>query len=87
LDVAGQTNIAAAAHRDVQRWTCATGICQRIGKAHVVDEAFGVNSALNAEVFVAALHAVAMEFDLFGERRSSHWVKGGGVSKRELLVG
>jgi hypothetical protein len=28
-----------------------------------------------------------MEFDLFGERRSSHWVKSGGVSKRELLVG
>ncbi len=23
-----------------------------------------------------------MEFDLFRERRSSHWVKGGGVSKR-----
>jgi hypothetical protein len=30
----------------------------------------GVNSAFNAEVFVAAPHAVAMEFDLFGERRS-----------------
>ena len=43
--------------------------------------------AFNAEVFVAAPHAVAMEFDLFGERRSGHWVKGGGVSKRELLVG
>jgi hypothetical protein len=28
-----------------------------------------------------------MEFDLFGERRSGHGVKGGGVSKRELLVG
>src|SRR6267378_2958870 len=26
-----------------------------------------------------------MEFDLFGERRSSHWVTGGGVSRRELL--
>jgi len=24
-----------------------------------------------------------MEFELFGERRRSHWVKGGGVSKRE----
>jgi hypothetical protein len=50
-------------------------------------QTFGVNSAFNAEVFVAAPHAVAMEFDLFGERRSSHWVKGGDVSKRELLVG
>jgi hypothetical protein len=70
-----------------ERWTCATGICQRICKAHVFDETFGVNSAFNAEVLVAAPHAVAMEFDLFGEWRSRHWVKGGGVSKRELLVG
>ncbi len=70
-----------------ERRTGATSICQRICKAHVFDETFGVNSAFNAEVFVAAPHAVAMEFDLFGERRSSHWVKGGGVSKRELLVG
>jgi hypothetical protein len=54
-------------------------ICQRICKTHVFDETFRVNSAFNAEVFVAAPHAVAMEFDLFGERRSSHWVKGGGV--------
>ena len=36
--------------------------------AHVFDETFGVNSAFNAEVFVAAPHAVAMEFDLFGKR-------------------
>ena len=42
---------------------------------------FGVNSAFNAEVFVAAPHAVAMEFDLFRERRSSHWVKGAGSAK------
>src|SRR6266550_3885858 len=83
LNVAGQTNIAAPADRDIQRWTCATGICQRICKAHVFDETFGTGSAFNAEVFVAPPHAVAMEFDLFGERRSSHWVKGGGVSKRE----
>jgi len=60
---------------------------QRICKAHVFDETFGVNSAFNAEVFVAAPHAVAMEFDLFGERRSSHWLKGRGVGKRYLLVG
>jgi hypothetical protein len=33
-------------------------------------QAFGVNSAFNAEVFVAPPHAVAMEFDLFRERRS-----------------
>src|SRR5260221_10030586 len=85
--VAGQTNIAAAAHRDIQRRTRATGICQRICKAHVFDETFGVNSAFNAEVFVAPTHAVAMEFDLFGERRSGHWAKGGAVSKRELLIG
>src|SRR3989442_8677372 len=83
LNMARQTNIATTAHRDVQRWTGATGICQRICKAHIFDETFGVNSAFNAEVFVAAPHAVAMEFDLFGERRSSHWVNGGGVSKRE----
>ena len=58
-----------------------------ICKAHIFDETFGVNRAFNAEVFVAAPHAVAMEFDLFGERRSSHWVKCGELSKRELLVG
>src|SRR2546430_7756794 len=83
LDVAGQTNIAATAHRDVQRWTGATGICQRICKAHVFDETFGVNRAFNAEVFVAPPHAVAMCFDLFGKRRTRHRVKGGEVSKRE----
>ena len=49
-----------------ERWTGATGICQRICKAHVFDETFGVNSAFNAELFVAPSHAVAMEFDLFG---------------------
>ena len=59
----------------------------QLGKAHVFDETFGVNSAFNAEVFVAAPHAIAMEFDLFGERRSSHWVKGGGVRQEGLLVG
>src|SRR5206468_3473847 len=68
LSAAGQTNIPPTAYRDVQRRTCATGICQRICKAHVFDETFGVNSVFNAEVFVAAPHAVAMEFDLFGER-------------------
>src|SRR6266542_2649322 len=83
LDVAGQTNIPPTAYRDVQRWTGATGICQRICKAHVFDETFGVNSAFNAEVFVAAPHAVAMEFDLFGKKRSSHWVKGGGFVKKK----
>src|SRR5712692_5997350 len=66
LDIAGQTNIAATAYRDVQRWTGATGICQCICKAHVFDETFGVWSAFNAEVFVTAPHAVAMEFNLFG---------------------
>ena len=40
-----------------ERWTCATSICQRIRKADVFDETFGVNSAFNAEVFVAALRA------------------------------
>jgi hypothetical protein len=33
-----------------------------------------MNQSFSAEVFVAAPHAVAMEFDLFGERLSSHWV-------------
>jgi len=28
-----------------------------------------------------------MEGDLFGEKRVSHWVKGGGISKTELFVG
>src|SRR5207253_7096934 len=55
-------------------------------KAHVFDETFGLNSAFNAEVFVAAPHAVAMEFDLFGERRSSHWVKGAGSAKGNLWL-
>ena len=50
--------------------------------AHVFDETLGVNRAFNADVFVAAPHAVAMEFDLFGDRRSSHWVKGGGGSAK-----
>src|SRR5512132_2293444 len=85
LIVSGQTNIAATAYRDVQRWTGAVGIGQRICKADVFDETFGVNSAFKAELFVAPPHAVAMEFDLFGERRSRHWVKGGG-DKRERLV-
>src|SRR5258708_664 len=85
LDIAGQTNIAAPAHRDVQRWTSATGICQRICKAHVFDETFGVNRAFNAEVFVAAPHAVAMEFDPFGQRRSGHWVTGAGSAKGKVM--
>src|SRR2546429_7991665 len=66
-----------------ERRTCATSICQRICKAHVFDETFRVNSAFNAEVFVAPPHAVAMEFDLFGKRRSDHLVKGGGAGKRQ----
>jgi len=60
---------------------------QDISLLHVPDETFGVNGAFNAEVFVPAPRAVAMKFDLLGERRSGHWVKGSGVSKRELLVG
>jgi hypothetical protein len=68
LDVAGQTNITATAYRDVQRWTCATGICQRICKAHVFDETFSVNSAFNAKVFVAAQPAAAMCFDVCSGR-------------------
>src|SRR6266481_5480946 len=83
LDIPGQTNIPPTAHRHVQRWTCATGICQGICKAHVFDETFRINRAFNAEVFVAAPRAVAMEFDLFGERRSGHRVKAGEVIKRE----
>ncbi len=70
LNAAGQTNIPPTAHRDLQRWTGATSFCQRICKADVFNETFPVNSAFNAELFVAALYSVAMEFDLFGERRS-----------------
>ena len=51
-------------------------------KAQVFDETFSVNRALNAQVFVAAPHTVAMEFDLFGERRSSHWVKDSAIESR-----
>jgi hypothetical protein len=64
------------AYRDVERWTCAASICQHICKGHLFDETFGVNRAFNAELSIAALHAIAMEFDLFGERRSGHWIKG-----------
>src|SRR5207249_1173771 len=60
LNMSGQTNIPPTAHRDVQRWTCATRICQRIRKPHVFDETFRVKSAFNAERFVAPPHAVAM---------------------------
>ncbi len=95
LNAAGQTNIAAA-YRDVGTMDRRDGYLSAYGSlshweragvrerslAHVFDETFGVNSAFNAEVFVAPPPAVAMEFDLFGERRSSHWVKGGGVGKR-----
>src|SRR6266478_7641690 len=54
LDITRETNIAATAHRDIQRWPSATRICQRICKPHVLDETFGVKRAFNAEVFVAA---------------------------------
>src|SRR5438552_16931634 len=84
LDMTGQTNIAATAHRDVERWSSATRISQCTCKSHVFDETFGVKRALNAEFFVATPHTVAMQFNLFGEGRVGHWVKGG--SARELLV-
>ena len=67
-----------------ERWTCATGICQRICKAHVFDETFGVNSAFNAEVFVAAPHAVAMEFDLFGSCGVVIWLGAADLRLRKL---
>jgi hypothetical protein len=66
--------------RDVQRRTCATGICQRICKAHVFDETFGINRAFNAEVFVAA-HEIAMEFDLFGESGVVIGIRAAGSAK------
>jgi len=81
LNTAAQTNIPPTAYRDIQRWTDATGICQRICKAHVFDETFGVNSAFNAEVLVAAPHAVAMEFGSVRGEAESSLVKGGGISK------
>ena len=66
-------DIAATAYRDVGTTDRRDGhLSAQLGKAHVFDETFGANSAFNAEVLVAALHAVAMEFDLFGERRSGH---------------
>ena len=57
------------------------GHLQRICKAHLFDETFRVNSALNAEVFVAAPHAVAMEFDLFWGRRISHGIGARALTK------
>ena len=54
-------------------------------KAHVFDETFGVNRAFNAEVFVAAPHPVAMEFDLFRERRSGHSIAQSQARRRQLL--
>src|SRR5688500_4224306 len=86
LNAAGQTNIPPPAHRDVQRWTPATAICQRICKAHIFDEPFGVNSAFNAELSVAPPHPVAMDLDLFRERRRGYWVKETGVSKGKRWV-
>ena len=35
----------------------------------------------NPEAFLAPPHPVAMEFDQFRERQSSHWVKAGGSQK------
>ena len=64
-----------------ERWACATGICQRICKAHVFDETFGAGSVFNAEVFVAPPHAVAMEFDLLGERRVVIGLRAAGQQK------
>jgi hypothetical protein len=43
-----------------------------------LNQAFGVKRAFIAELFVAPPHAVAMEFDFLGERRSGHWLIGGG---------
>src|SRR5690348_16227856 len=74
LHIARETDITAAAHRAIQRWTTATSICQRISKADVFYETFGVNCRFNAELFLAPPQTVAMCFDLFGQRRSSHWV-------------
>jgi hypothetical protein len=47
----------------------------------VLDETFRVNSAFNAKPFLAPPDPVAMEFDLFGERRSGHWVNGAKLAK------
>jgi hypothetical protein len=69
-----------SAYSSLSHWERA-GVRER-SLAHVFDETFGTGSAFNAEVFVAPPHAVAMEFDLFGERRSSHWVKGAAGSAK-----
>jgi hypothetical protein len=52
----------------------ATSVGQRICKTHIFDETFRVNRVFNSEVFVAAPHPVAMEFNLFGERAEWSWV-------------
>ena len=65
---AGQTNIPSTAYRDVGATDLRDEHLSAICKAHVFDETFSVNSAFNTEVFVAAPHAVAMEFNLFSKR-------------------
>jgi hypothetical protein len=40
----------------------------------------------NAEVFVVLPHTITMECDMFEEGRSSHWVMGVGVSKRDAMI-
>jgi hypothetical protein len=69
LNAAGQTNTAAAMYND---GPARRAVLQRVCKAHIFDYTFDVNRAFNAELFVAPPHAIAMEFDLFGERWSSH---------------
>ena len=51
--------------------------------AFIFDETFGTGSAFNAEVFVAAPHAIAMEFDLFGEGRLVIGVKSARGKQKE----
>ena len=58
----------------------------RAGSPRGVVVATGSVYAFNAEIFVATPHAVAMEFDLFGERRSGHWIKGAGSARGNFWV-
>jgi hypothetical protein len=67
------------------RLTCAKVIGLYICKAHVFDEAFGVNNAFNAEVFLAPPHAVAIEFASSG-RRGVVIGSGRRVQQKTLLV-
>src|SRR5712691_6352953 len=87
LDVAGQTNIAATAYRDVQRWTCATGICQRICKA-TSSMKRSASTALSMRRSSSRRHMRSRCASICsGSDGVVNGLRIAGLAKRELLVG